>query len=114
MLGTAGAVHFIRSSVFEPLIPGPLRRVASARAWVLGSGAVELACAAAVAHPRTRRSGAGASAALFAVVLPGNVQMALNYRRSHRPAWQRALAYLRLPLQWPLVALALRVRRDSA
>lgn len=110
LLGAAGAVHFVRPSVFEPLIPPRLVRVASARAWVLGSGAAELACAAAVSSPRTRRTGAVASAALFAAVFPGNVQMALDCRRAGKPAWQRAVAYLRLPLQWPLVALALRVR----
>jgi uncharacterized membrane protein len=94
------------------MIPQQLRRVVSARAWVLGSGVAELACAAAVAHPRTRRTGAGASAALFVAVFPGNVQMAVDYQRARKPTWQRAVAYARLPLQWPLVSLALRVRKD--
>lgn len=113
LLGTAGAIHILRPAVFEPLIPARLRRLASSRTWVLASGAAELGCAAAVASPRTRRAGAAASAVLFVAVFPGNLQMALDYRRAGKPAWQRAIVYARLPLQWPLVALALQVRKDA-
>ncbi|MGN6331998.1 MAG: DoxX family protein [Motilibacteraceae bacterium] len=109
MLTTTGAAHFLRPQVFDPLVP---RRLGDARAWVLGSGAAELAVAAAVAAPRTRRLGASAAALLFAGVFPGNVQMALDARRSPSAAY-RAVAYGRLPLQVPLVLWALRVRRTT-
>ncbi|GAB3300122.1 DoxX family protein [Parasphingorhabdus pacifica] len=108
LLGTAGIAHFARPSLFQPLIPH--RVPGSARAWVLASGGAELACAAAVAHPRTRRAGATASAALFVAVFPGNIKMAVDFWRTRKPRWLRALGWARLPLQWPLVALALRVR----
>ena len=67
--------------------------------------------AAAVAAPRTRRLGATAAAALFVGVFPANVQMACDW--SDRPPAARAVAWGRLPLQVPLVAWALAVRRRS-
>ncbi|WP_235681344.1 DoxX family protein [Tomitella gaofuii] len=111
LLGGAGALHFARPRFFEPLIPPQLTGVASRRDWVYASGVGELACAAAVAIPRTRRTGGLASAALLVGVFPGNIQMALDYRRRNRPAWQQAVAYGRLPLQVPLVLWALRAAR---
>lgn len=112
LLAVAGAAHFARPGFFEPLVPRSLP--GSARGWVLWSGVAELACAAAVAHPRTRSAGGTASAALFVAVLPGNITMARNYHRGRRPGWQRALSLGRLPLQWPLISLARRVSRTSS
>ncbi len=111
LLGGAGVLHFVSPRFFEPLIPPQLTSVASRRDWVYASGAGELACAAALAVPRTRRAGGYASAALFVGVFPGNIQMAVDYRRRGRPAWQQAIAYGRLPLQVPLVLAALRAAR---
>ena len=71
---------------------------------------MELAVGVAVVTPRTRRWGALAAAGLFTAVLPGNVKMALDARRSDSAAY-RAGTVLRLPLQAPLIAWALRVRR---
>jgi uncharacterized membrane protein len=67
--------------------------------------------AAAVASPRTRRAGALAAAGLFVAVFPANVQMARDWR--DRPAPLRLAAYLRLPLQIPLIVWALRVSRTA-
>lgn len=108
LLTTTGAAHFLAPQVFDPLVPRALGRP---RPWVLGSGAAELAVAAAVAAPGTRRAGALAAAALFVGVFPGNVQMALDARRSPSAAY-RTVAYGRLPLQLPLVLWALRLRRS--
>lgn len=108
LLGVAGVVHCVRPALYEPLIPRWLP--GSARSWVLASGAAELGCAAAVSHPRTRRAGAVASAALFVAVFPGNVKMTLDYHRTSKPRWQQVMTWIRLPLQWPLISLALRVR----
>ncbi|HEY8721464.1 hypothetical protein [Pengzhenrongella sp.] len=111
LLGAAGVAHFVRPRGYEQLIPGPL---GNPRAWVLASGAAELACAVAIAIPRTRRIGSLAAAVLFVAVFPGNVKMALDSRpdslsRVHRPG----LAWGRLPLQVPLVAWALAVARGA-
>ncbi|WP_435736127.1 DoxX family protein [Cellulosimicrobium sp. PMB13] len=111
LLGSSGVLHLVRPRVFEPLIPHGL---GSPRAWVVGSGVAELACAVALALPPTRRLGGAASAALLVGVFPGNVKMALDSRRGAR-AWARrpAVAWGRLPLQVPLVAWAVSVARDE-
>lgn len=111
LLGGAGALHFLRPAPFDTLIPR--RLPGAARTWTRLSGAAELACAAAVAGRRTRGLGGAASALLFVAVLPGNVKMAADYRRERKPGWQQVAAFARLPLQWPLISLALRVRRSA-
>lgn len=59
--------------------------------------------------PSTRRLGGCAAQALFAAVLPGNVEMALDWRRR---AWMWQLVSLvRLPLQGVLIGLAGEVAR---
>lgn len=109
LLGVAGTTHLLRPDAYRGLVPHRLGRPGP---WVLGSGLAELACAAAVLTPATRRVGALATAALFVAVLPGNVTMAVRAERSRRP-W-RWVAWARLPLQVPLVLWALRLARASA
>jgi len=109
LLGFAGVAHFVNPGFFDEIVPHALP--ASPRSWTYLSGAAELACAAAVARPGTRRIGGLAAAILFVAVFPANVQMAVDWR--HRPALERAGAYGRLPLQIPLVLWAWRVRRDA-
>jgi uncharacterized membrane protein len=104
-LGGAGVLHFVAPEPYERLLPpflGP------PRPWVYGSGVAELAVAAAVALPRTRRAGGTAAAALLVAVFPGNVYMAVE--PGDVPRW---LAVARLPLQVPLVLWALQVRRSA-
>ncbi|MDO8144534.1 DoxX family protein [Isoptericola sp. 178] len=110
-LTVTGTLHFVNPRVFEGLIP---KALGSPRAWVYGSGAAELACAAAVAVPATRRVGGLATAALFVGVFPGNVKMALDSHPGARH-WSRkpSVAWGRLPLQVPLVAWAWRVARNA-
>ena len=124
LLLAAGMTHVVAPRAYEGLIPS---RLGSARAWVLGSGAAELACGLAVAAPRTRRSGALAAAGLFVAIFPGNVVMALD-SISTRPrsgpggaggrggagGVSPAIAWGRLPLQVPLVLWALRVARATS
>ncbi|MDS0135005.1 MULTISPECIES: hypothetical protein [unclassified Amycolatopsis] len=108
-LGFMGVLHFAVPKPFDGLIPASLP--GSRRAWTYGSGVAELAVAAAVAAPRTRRLGGLAAALLFLGVFPGNVKMAVDARRA--PAPQRAIAWARLPMQWPLIAWALKVRDNA-
>lgn len=110
LLATAGASHFAMPKFYDAMIPEPLP--GTPRMWTYGSGIVELATATAVLVPRTRRAGGLAAAALFAAVLPGNVKMALDARRSDSAAY-RVGTILRLPLQAPLIAWALKVRRAA-
>ncbi len=109
LLAGAGATHLAAPQVYAPIVP---RRLGDPRPWVLWSGVAELLCATGLAVPRTRRAAAWASAALFVVVYPANVQMAASALRSSRAsAAYRAAAVARLPLQVPLVLRALRVAR---
>jgi uncharacterized membrane protein len=110
LLGVAGVSHFAIPRFYDAIVPHALP--GSARAWTLASGVVELACAAAVALPPRRRLGATAAAVLFVAVFPANIQMAVDWRS--RPAVDQAIAYVRLPLQVPLVLWALAVRRGSS
>lgn len=109
-LGSAGAMHFVVPKFYDAMIPQPLP--GSARAWTYGSGVAELGVAGAILLPQTRRSGGLAAALLFAAVLPGNVKMALDARKSDSAAF-RAGTILRLPLQLPLISWALRVRNSA-
>lgn len=103
-LGASSVVHFARPQVFEPLIPGWLP---NRRAWVLGSGVVELGCAAGLA---ARRPWAPATtAATLTAIWVGNWTMALRWQRSPRvPPARKAVAWARLPLQVPLIWWAWR------
>ncbi|HYZ08531.1 MAG: hypothetical protein M3291_10585 [Actinomycetota bacterium] len=108
MLAATGVLHFAAPEQFDAIVPRALP--GSRRCWTYLSGAAELGVAAAVAAARTRRCGGLAAAALFVGVFPANVQMALAWR--DRPLPYRAAAWVRLPLQVPLVAWALRASRD--
>lgn len=109
LLSLAGATHFTRPKFYDAIVPRALP--GTPRQWTYASGAAELAVAAAVATPRTRRLGALAATALFVAVFPANVKMALDFRDKSPKA--KALAYGRLPLQIPLVAWAWKVARSS-
>ncbi len=103
---TTGLLHFLIPATYDAIIPSFLP---AKRAITYGSGVAELACAAALVRPATRRAGALASATLLVAVYPANVQMALS---AHGTA-ARALAYGRLPLQLPLLWWTWSVRRHS-
>ncbi|WP_345345441.1 hypothetical protein [Rhodococcus olei] len=110
LLGS-GTLHFATPKPFDAIVPRALP--GNARTYTEVSGVAELAIGAALAVPRTRRLGGTLAAALFVAVFPANVQMALDWLRSDRPAPAKAAALARLPLQIPLVVAALRVRRGA-
>ena len=89
--------------------PYLLAGLLTATALVYASGVVELLCAAGLAVPRTRRLAGWATAALFVVVFPANLTMALN-SGGRSDAYQVG-AWARLPMQIPLIAWALSVTR---
>ncbi|MEU9287883.1 DoxX family protein [Streptomyces sp. NPDC048275] len=98
----SGVAHFVSPRQFDATVPRALP--GAPRAWTYGSGVAELALAAGVALPRTRRVASLATVAFFVGVFPANVQMAVDWR--HRPAPLRTAALARLPLQVPLVLWA--------
>ncbi|MEU0032217.1 MauE/DoxX family redox-associated membrane protein [Streptomyces sp. NPDC006335] len=109
LLATAGVAHFAAPRSFDATIPKALP--GRPRTWTYASGAVELALAAGLAVPKTRRTAALATAAFFVGVFPANVKMAVDWR--DRPAPQKAAALGRLPLQLPLVLWARGVARNA-
>ncbi|MFG2536090.1 hypothetical protein ACGFU4_12625 [Streptomyces sp. NPDC048511] len=110
LMAAAGVAHLAAPEPFDALVPRSLP--GSPRAWTLASGAVELALAAGLAVPRTRRVSAQATGLFFVGVFPANIRMAYDWRT--RPGPARALAYGRLPLQVPLYLWARAAARPSA
>ena len=111
LVGGSGVLHFVVPGPYRRIVPAPL---ASWRAELVGmSGAAEIACGALLSVPSTRRFGASATAALFVALFPANVQMAIDSRvGSDGLSTGAVLAWLRLPLQAPLVWWALSFRDD--
>ncbi|WP_433217135.1 DoxX family protein [Dactylosporangium sp. CS-047395] len=107
LLGAAGITHFAKPEPYDAIVPRSLP--GPARAYTYASGACELALAAGLAHPRTRRAAGLAAAGFFVAVFPANVRMAVDWR--HASPAKRAIAWGRLPLQVPLVWWALRAAR---
>jgi uncharacterized membrane protein len=110
LVAGAGLTHFVVPHVYDAIVPRALP--GPARAWTIGSGVVELTCAAAVANRPTRRAGALATLLLFVLVFPANVQMALDWQDDGM--LRRIGSLVRLPLQAPLIMWAWRVARDDA
>jgi uncharacterized membrane protein len=111
LLTSSGVIHFVRPATFTDLVPSWVPGTAHQVVYV--SGAAELAVAALVANPKTRRLGGYAAAALFVAVFPGNLKMALDPTDD---TTLKYFAYARLPLQIPLIWWGLRVaspRRES-
>ncbi|EWM13872.1 MauE/DoxX family redox-associated membrane protein [Kutzneria sp. 744] len=109
LLAVAGVSHFAHPKPYDRIVPTVLP--GRARTWTHISGVAELAVAAAIVTPRTRRLGGLAAAVLFAAVFPANVKMALDARGRSRG--ERLATLTRLPLQVPLVIWALRVSRSA-
>jgi uncharacterized membrane protein len=107
IFAVSGAVHLVKPELYEPLMPG---WVPAHREVILVSGVAELACAAGLLVPQTRRLAGWSSAALLLAVYPGNLKMADDARRSRSTRF-KAIAYGRLPLQAPMIKAALRATK---
>lgn len=107
MLAGVGSLHLVHPKPFDALVPDAL---GDPRLWTYAGGVAEIAAAALVAHPRTRRVGGWWAAVLLVAVFPGNVKAALDggMPSAPPPLDSAAAAWIRLPLQLPLVAWALR------
>lgn len=116
-LAVTGALHLAKPGPYDRLIPKALGRP---RPWTIGSGVAELACAASLVLPATRRAGSLATAVLVVAVFPGNITAALRARSSRirsgaeRPSTREIVAWSRLPFQLPLLAWALAAGRSAA
>ncbi|HEV7589250.1 MAG TPA: hypothetical protein VGO40_14135 [Longimicrobium sp.] len=100
-----GVLHFVIPRSYESIVPPFL----PARLFLVYlSGACELAGAAGLLVPRTRRVAALGLIALLAAVFPANVQMLVNAVGAGKGELQVALLWLRLPLQLVLMYLVWR------
>ena len=109
LFATSGVLHLVRPQFFETIVP---RQLPERRGLVYASGVAELACAAGLLHPRTRKAAGWASAALLVAIFPANVQMAVTEgKRASRGTGSRgrqAATLARLPLQIPMVRTAIK------
>jgi uncharacterized membrane protein len=104
-----GTTHFVAPKPFDDIIPTELP--GSPRLYTYVSGVAEVAIGALLLLPRTRRSAAGAAAALFLAVFPGNLNMVRLWWGKPWP--MRVAALARLPLQIPMITEALKIRRST-
>ena len=100
LFAVSGTLHFVRPRPYERIVPHALPRK---RDLVYVTGAAELACAAGLLAPATRRVAGLASAALLVAIFPANVQMAADVVRSRRPVAMKVGTVVRLPMQWPMI-----------
>jgi uncharacterized membrane protein len=112
----SGTLHLVRPQVFEPIVPSALP---DARKVVEVSGVAEIVCGLGLLHPKTRRIAGLASAALLVGVFPANVQMSVDAgRRANRKRTPKSAGFFagtvaRLPLQWPMIKVALRAGKGT-
>jgi uncharacterized membrane protein len=107
-----GTVHFLRPRFFEAIVPPAIE--AQKREVVAISGAAEIAGAALVLPPATRRLGRWWLLALLVAVLPANVHMAVNpkqVRGLDMRRFPRWALWARLPLQPLAMAWVWRATR---
>jgi len=106
MMTFMGVLHFVAPQPFMKIVP---RRLGRPRFWTYASGVAELTSGALLLNPRTSKVGGAAAAATIVAVYPANIQMAVD---AGAPRNLFALGtWLRLPLQVPMLAWALRHAR---
>ena len=105
----AGALHFLFTDTYTRIMPAYLP---AHRELVLISGAAEMLGGAGILIPATRRPAAAGLIALLIAVFPANLTMITeNQRFPTVPLWA---AWVRLPLQLPLIYWAWRYTRENA
>ncbi len=95
-----GTMHFLRPRFFEAIVPPTIE--AQKQEVVAISGAAEIAGAALVLPPATRRLGRWWLLALLVAVFPSNIHMAVNpeqIRGLDMRRFPRWAPWARLPLQ---------------
>ena len=112
-VGSAGVMHFVKPEFFDAIVPSWMP--GDPRTTTYASGAVELASAALLATPRTRRFGGWFTAATFVGVFPANIWAAIDggMHDMDPPFNSPAAAWIRLPLQLPLIWWAVSVARSA-
>lgn len=116
--GLAGVGHFTDAAFFVSIVPSYLP---FPTALVYLSGVAEIAGAAGLMVERTRRFAAWGLIGLLIAVFPANIDMALHPQSwPAAPSWSGlqdpdpVMLYLRLPMQFVLMAAVGLFTRDTA
>ncbi|PFG30727.1 DoxX family protein [Paramicrobacterium agarici] len=109
LLTASGLVHAVRPQTFDPVVPRSLP--GSPRFWTINSGLAEWGIAGLLAFRRTQSLGGLIASAFFVAVFPANVRTVRVARR--RGPVAIVIAVLRLPVQVPLVLMALSAARAT-
>ncbi len=107
LLGGSGVLHLLRPRTYEWLVPPEL---GSARAWVTATGVAEIGTAALLAAPSSRRLGGWAAAGRLVGFVPAHLHM---FRVIPKKPVPLTVAAVRLPLQVPMIAAAVRIARGT-
>lgn len=107
IFAVSGVIHLAKPEVYEPIMP---KVVPAQRAVIYASGVAELACAAGLLHPRTRRAAGWVSTGLLLAVYPANLKMAVDAQAGQNTAL-KAASLGRLPMQLPMLWTAYRTAR---
>ncbi len=112
IVGGSGVLHFMVPRFYRRIVP---RVLGHEKEIVAISGGAEIACAAMMVVPATRRLGGWLTAALLLAVWPANIQQALDRKPYSRtgPLSSPSLLWWRLPLQVPMILMAIRVAREG-
>ncbi len=102
-----GLLHFVVPGFFVRIVP---RWFPWAKQAVVWSGVAEIGAGVLLAVPRTRRIGGWLAAVTIVAVYPANIQMAVDATRSGSKVAAIG-TWLRLPMQFPMLARALRYTR---
>jgi uncharacterized membrane protein len=95
----SGTIHLARPQVFDPLMPPALP---APQAWIAGTGVAELVSAGGLLAGT--RWGPGAATLTLLAVWPGNWWYAMRLQGTDAQPALRAAAWLRVPLQIPMLA----------
>lgn len=106
---TAGILHFVAPSMYVRIMP---RLLPYPKELVYLSGAFEVIGGLGVIPSKTRRIAGYGLIALLLAVLPANIQMLLNARATDSSRWLLMLLWLRLPLQFLLIAWVYKATKD--
>ncbi len=108
----AGALHFVIPRSYERIVP---RIIGHAELLVAASGVAEIGVGVLLTVPRTRRLGAWLAVVLLVLVWPANWQMALDggLPGGGPITGNPVVAWVRVALQLPLIAWALRHTRSD-
>ena len=108
MMG-AGVSHFVNPEFFDDIVPSWMP--SPARTVTHASGAAEFVVGSLLLSRRTAKLGAWSTLLVLIGVYPANVQMAIDTGVPDTPeGWA---IWIRLPLQFPMFAWAIRIARRA-